>query len=188
VADEGRAERLGGREIYRGRTFDVDVERVRLPNGEEADMELVHHRGAAAVVPVLDDGTVLLVRQYRHATGGWLLEIPAGKLDPGEAPNDCAARETEEETGYRPAGLQSLGWIWTTPAFADEKIWLYLGTRLIAGQQSLGQNEILTIVRMPLIEAVKRAACGEIHDCKSVCALLRCWEILRETYGVEERP
>ncbi len=127
-APEG--ERLGSREIYRGRTFNVDVDQVRLPNGKEVELELVHHRGAAAVVPVLDDGTVLLVRQYRYATGGWLLEIPAGKLDNGESPETCAGREAEEEVGYRPSKLEPLGWIWSTPGFADEKIWLFLATGL----------------------------------------------------------
>lgn len=173
-----QGERLGSREIFRGRTIHVDVDRVRLPNGREMDMELVHHRGAAAVVPVLADGTVLLVRQYRYATGGWLLEIPAGKLDGGEDPESCARRETEEETGYRPAQLQPLGWIWTTPAFADEKIWLYLGTDLIPGRLDPEQHEILSVERVPLDDAVRRAVRGEIHDGKSVCALLRAWHLL----------
>ena len=143
--DRSQGERLGSREIFRGRTFDVDVDRVRLPNGKEMDMELVHHRGAAAVVPVLEDGTVLLVRQYRYATGGWLLEIPAGKIDGGEPPEVCAARETEEETGYRAGKLEPLGWIWTTPGFADEKIWLYLATDLEPAEQGLEDDEVLSI-------------------------------------------
>src|SRR5262245_12271767 len=171
--DAPRAERLGTREIFRGRTFRVDVDRVRLPNGREMDVELVHHRGAAAAVPLLDDGSVLLVRQYRYATGGWLLEIPAGKLDPGESPETCASRETEEETGYRPRKLQPLGWIWTTPGFADERIWLFLATELEPARQALGDDEVLSVERMPLAEAVEKAARGEITDSKSVVALLR---------------
>lgn len=166
-------ERLGTREIYRGRTFNVDVDRVRLPNGREMDLELVHHRGAAAVVPVLEDGTVLLVRQYRYATGGWLLEIPAGKLDGGESPEACAAREAEEEVGYRPGKLEPLGWIWTTPGFADEKIWLYLATGLQLATQGLEDDEVLSIEKMPLAEAVEKAFRGEIHDSKSAIALMR---------------
>ena len=166
-------ERLGTREIYRGRTFNVDVDRVRLPNGREMDLELVHHRGAAAAVPVLEDGTVLLVRQYRYATGGWLLEIPAGKLDGGESPETCAAREAEEEVGYRPGKLEPLGWIWTTPGFADEKIWLYLATGLQPAQQGLEDDEVLSIEKMPLAEAVEKAFRGEIHDSKSAIALMR---------------
>jgi len=173
LTDRKQGERLGTREIYRGRTFNVDVDSVRLPNGREMDLELVHHRGAAAVVPVLEDGTVLLVRQYRYATGGWLLEIPAGKLDGGESPETCAAREAEEEVGYRPGKLEPLGWIWTTPGFADEKIWLYLATDLQEAQQGLEDDEVLSIERMPLEEAVEKAFRGEIHDAKSAIALMR---------------
>jgi ADP-ribose pyrophosphatase len=178
----GEGERLGTREIFRGRTIHVDVDRVRLPNGREMDMELVHHRGAAAVVPVLDDGTVLLVRQYRYATGGWLLEIPAGKLDDGESPEACARRETEEETGFRPGALQPLGWIWTTPAFADERIWLYLATDLTPSRQSLDRHEVLSVQRISFDDAVEHAARGEIHDCKSAYALLRAWHLLKSKY------
>jgi ADP-ribose pyrophosphatase len=172
-------ERLATRDIFRGRTIHVAVERVRLPNGREMDMELVHHSGAAAVVPLLEDGSVLLVRQYRYATGGWLLEIPAGKLDPGESPESCAIRETEEETGYRPGELQPLGWIWTTPGFADEKIWLFLATGLQQTTQVLGDDEVLSLERVPLAEAVEKAANGEINDSKSAVALLRAREVLK---------
>lgn len=173
MSGEPKAEWLGTREIYRGRTFNVDVDKVRLPGGAEAELELVHHRGAAAVVPVLDDGTVLLVRQYRYATGGWLLEIPAGKLDHGELPETCAGRETEEEVGYRPSKLEPLGWIWSSPGFADEKIWLFLATGLQEAKQELEHDEVLHIERMPFAEAVEKAARGEIHDAKSAVALLR---------------
>jgi ADP-ribose pyrophosphatase len=173
MEDERQAERLGTREIYRGRTFNVDVDKVRLPGGAEAELELVHHRGAAAVVPVLGDGTVLLVRQYRYATGGWLLEIPAGKLDGGESPETCAGREAEEEVGYRPSKLEPLGWIWSSPGFADEKIWLFLATGLQEAKQELEHDEILHVERMPFQEAVEKAARGEIHDAKSAVALLR---------------
>jgi ADP-ribose pyrophosphatase len=174
----GEGERLGTREIFRGRTIHVDVDQVRLPNGREMDMELVHHRGAAAVVPVLDDGTVLLVRQYRYATGGWLLEIPAGKLDDGESPETCAVRETEEESGYRPGKLQPLGWIWTTPGFADEKIWLFLATELQLTAQVLEDDEVLSLERMPLQEAVDQAARGDIQDAKTALALMRAAYVL----------
>ena len=166
-------QRLSIREVFRGNTIRLDVDRVRLPNGREMDFEMIHHAGAAAVVPVLASGEVLLVRQYRYATGGYLLEIPAGKLDPGEGPEACARRELEEETGYRPSELTALGWIWTTPGFADERIWLYLATDLEETRQELEDDEILTLEKIPLEEAVARAASGEIHDSKTVCALLR---------------
>ena len=165
-------ERLGTQEIYRGRTIHVAVDTVRLPNDKEMDVELVHHQGAVAVVPVIGDD-VLMVRQYRYATGGWLLEIPAGKLEPDEKPEACAVRETEEETGYRPAELEPLGWIWTTPGFSDEKIWLFLAKGLEETRQELDEDEVLELERMPLREAVDKAARGEIHDGKTAVALLR---------------
>jgi ADP-ribose pyrophosphatase len=175
VSEKGRkqGECLGSREIYKGRSFRFDIDRVRLPNGVEMDFEMVHHPGAAAIVPVLPDRNVLMIRQYRYATGGWLLEVPAGKLDPGEAPEHCASRETEEEVGYRPGRLISLGWIWSTPGFLDEKIWLYLATDLQETKQAMDHDEVLEIERMPLQEAVDKAVRGEIHDGKSACALLR---------------
>jgi ADP-ribose pyrophosphatase len=167
------SERLASREIFRGKTVKLDIDRVRLPNGKEMDFEMIRHVGAAAVVPIAADGTVLLIRQYRYATGGFLLEIPAGKLDPGEAPETCAARELEEETGFSAARLEPLGWIWTTPGFTDEKIWLFLATGLEPAIQALEDDEVLSLERLPLGDAVEKAAQGEIHDSKTVCALLR---------------
>jgi ADP-ribose pyrophosphatase len=161
------------RPIYKGRVVDLSLDRVRLPSGRVCELELIRHPGAAAVVPVDDRGRVLLVRQYRHASGGWLLEVPAGKLDHGEAAEVCAARELEEETGFKPGRLLPMGWIWTTPGFTDEKIWLFLALDLSKTRQSLQSDELLTVERLPLSEAVRRAGRGEIRDGKSVCALLR---------------
>jgi ADP-ribose pyrophosphatase len=171
--EEAGAEVFASREIFRGNTVRLHLDHLRLPNGKEMDFEIVRHVGAAAVVPLLPSGEVVLVRQYRYATGGYLLEIPAGKLDPGEAPEACARREVEEETGYRAAELVPLGWIWATPGFADEKIWLYLATGLTAARQALEDDEILTLETLPWREAVAKAAAGEIHDSKTACALLR---------------
>jgi len=170
---EGAAERLSSRTVFAGRRIQVRVDRLRLPGGRQHDFEMIHHPGAAAVVPLLATGEVLLLRQYRYATGGWLLEIPAGTLSPGETPEECAARELQEETGFQAAALQPLGWIWTTPGFTDERIWLYLATGLSAGRQALDDDEMLTLARMPLVQAVTMAAGGEIVDGKSVAALLR---------------
>jgi ADP-ribose pyrophosphatase len=167
------AERLASRLAFAGRRIEMRVDRVRLPNGRELDFEMIHHPGAAAVVPLLPSGEVLMVRQYRYATGGWLLEIPAGTLAAGETPEVCAARELEEETGYRAGSLAPLGWIWTTPGFTDERIWLYLATALTAGTQALEHDELLTLERLPLAAAVAMAASGEIVDGKSVAGLLR---------------
>lgn len=170
MPDDGRLER---REIYRGRIVHLSVDEVRLPNGNVCELELIRHPGASAVVPVDDNGDVLLVRQYRYAAGGYLLEVPAGKLDDGEAPEPCAVREVEEETGYRPGKLIPLGWIWTTPGFTDEKIWLFRAEELRRTRPALQTDEVLTVERMPLARAVEMARGGEITDAKSVCALLR---------------
>jgi len=166
-------EKLGSREIFKGRVVDLSVEKVRLPNGNVCELELIRHPGAAAVVPVDASGNVLLVRQYRHATGGFLLEVPAGKLDAREAPEACAAREIEEETGFRASRLEPLGWIWTTPGFTDEKIWLFLASALSPSTQQLQPDEVLSLEWLPLAEAVAKAAAGEITDAKSICALMR---------------
>ena len=171
--EQGKGRVLERREIHDGRVVKLAVERVRLPNGNVAELEVIRHPGAAAAVPLDDAGHVWLVRQYRHATGEWLLEVPAGKLDPGEDPQHCAAREVAEEVGQRPGQLVPLGFIFTTPGFTDEKIWLYLATALEPAGQDLQQDEVLTIERLPFDEAVRLAANGEIRDGKSVCALLR---------------
>lgn len=170
------AEVLEIRSIHEGKVLDLSVDRVRLPNGREADLEMVHHRGAAAVLPLLPDGRVLLLRQFRYPTGGWLLEVPAGKLDPEEEPVPCARRELEEETGWRLAEdgeLVPLGWIWTSPGFTDEKIWLYLARGLEEGTRDREDHEVMELEVLDLDEAVEKARRGEIHDAKTVCALLR---------------
>ena len=159
--------------VYDGRIVTLDVDEVKLPNGNVVTLEIIRHRGAAAVVPVDEQGRAVLIRQYRHATSGYLLEVPAGTLDPGEAPEACALREVEEETGLRAARLDPLGWIWTTPGFTDERIWLYLATGLTPTRSAHQSDEVITVERLPLAEAVRKAASGEITDAKSVCALLR---------------
>ncbi len=164
---------LSRKPIHEGRVVRLSIDTVRLPNGRTHDLEMIRHPGAAAVVPILPDGTVLLVRQYRWATGGTLLEVPAGQLDPGEPPEACALREVEEETGYRAGRLETLGWIWTTPGFTDEKIWLYAARDLEPGRQRLGEHEVLEVERIPLARAVEMAKSGEIVDGKSVAALFR---------------
>jgi ADP-ribose pyrophosphatase len=120
-----------------------------------------------------ENQNVLLVRQYRHATRDYVLEVPAGKLDGDEAPETCALREVEEETGFRAGVLVPMGWIWTTPGFTDEKIWLFLATDLTPAKQDLQHDEVLTVERMPLREALQMALRGDIRDAKSVCALMR---------------
>jgi ADP-ribose pyrophosphatase len=164
---------LSRRSVFRGRLLDVAVERATLPNGVEVELEVVHHRGAAAVVPVGENGDVTLVRQYRPVVGEWLLEVPAGTLDAGEDPEACARRELAEEAGLAAARVESLGPIWTTPGFTDERIWLFLAMGLVPAPQRLDADEVLSVVRVPLERAAAMATSGEIGDAKSVAALLR---------------
>ena len=159
------------REIFRGRVVNLDVETVTLPNGATVDLEIIRHPGAVAVVPLKDDGSVLLIRQYRHAAGGYIYEVPAGKLDPGEEPRHCAARELEEEVGHRASSLTPLLSFYTTPGFTDEVIHLFLATGLTPGTQKLDHDEVLEVVEMPLDEAVQRIADGTIRDGKTIIGL-----------------
>ncbi|HEX4953673.1 MAG TPA: NUDIX hydrolase [Thermoanaerobaculia bacterium] len=170
---ETKARLLDRRTLHRGSFLEMTRERVTLPNGIEVDLELVRHPGAAAIVPLAADGTVVLVRQYRHATDGWLLEVPAGKLDAGESPEACARRELAEEAGVTAEELVSLGPFWASPGFTDEVIHLFLARGLGPAAQSLEEDELLVLERLPFTEAVARAARGEIADGKSACALLR---------------
>src|SRR6478735_2586481 len=143
----------GRRDVHRGRVIHVTVDTVTLPNGRTIELDRVHHPGAAAVVAVDTDDHVLMVRQYRFATGGSILEVPAGKRDGDEDPEHCARRELEEETGFRANTWAPLGYIWTTPGFCDERIWLYLATDLRPAAQALDDDEILTVERLPLADA-----------------------------------
>lgn len=150
----------------------VSTERVVLPNGTAAVLDIVRHPGAAVVVPFPSDDEVLLIRQYRHAAGGMILEAPAGKLDAGEPPEACAHRELQEEAGRRAGRLESLGWIWTTPGFTDEKIHLFAGFELTPVPQRPEDDEIIELVPMRLDAALELVWKGGIHDAKTAIALL----------------
>ena len=157
--------------IYKGRVVDLRLETVTLPNGATVELELIRHPGAAAIVPMKDDGTVLLIRQYRHAVGGYILEIPAGKLDPDEDPRDCAARELEEEIGLRAASLEPVITFFTTPGFTDEVIHVFKATGLTPGTQNLGHDEVLDVIEVPLPQAMTWIADGTIRDAKTIVGL-----------------
>lgn len=158
--------------VFEGRLLKIDREEVLLPGGKSATLETIRHPGAAAVLPFADDGTVLLIRQFRHAAGGFIVEVPAGKLDPGERPEVCAAREVEEEVGYRAGRLVELAAVLTTPGFTDEVIWLYEAHDLAPGAQSLGADEVLDVLRVPFDEALRMTLDGRIRDAKSLCTIL----------------
>ena len=157
--------------IYTGRVVTLNIDTVRLPNGVTVDLETIRHPGAAAVVPIKDDGTVVLIRQFRHAAGGFIYEIPAGKLSPGEEPLQCAARELEEEIGYRASSFELLSSIFTAPGFAGEVIHVYKATGLTKGRQQLDRDEVLEVVEMPLHLAIERIQDGTIRDGKTIVGL-----------------
>ena len=161
--------------IYKGKIIDLSVETVTLPNGATADLEVISHPGAAAVVPMKDGRTVILVRQYRHAVGRFIYEIPAGKLHPGEDPRDCAAREVEEETGYKVGRLEPILSFLTTPGFTNEIIHIFLGAELSPGTQNLGTDEVLEIIEMPLDQAIEHIRDGGIQDAKTIIGLQAVW-------------
>jgi len=149
----------------------LNVDTVKLPNGLTVDLEVVRHPGAAAVVPLRDDGTVILIRQFRHAAGGFIYEIPAGKLHPGEDPVVCAARELEEEIGQRAGKFELLSSIFTAPGFTDEVIHIFKATGLTTGHQHLDRDEVLEVIELPLLEALKMIDDGTIRDAKSIVGL-----------------
>jgi ADP-ribose diphosphatase len=177
MKDEASAGRIDSRRVYTGKVVSLDVDKVRFPDGSTGELEMVRHPGASAVVPFLsdprsDDPQVLLIRQYRYAADGYLFEIPAGRLDHGEAPRDCAARELKEETGCTAEQVEYLTTFYTTPGFTDEKIHLFMATGLSAGETKHEADEFLDLHPMLLSQALEKVEAGEIQDAKTVIGLL----------------
>ena len=171
--------RLDSRPIYRGRIVDLSVDTVRFPDGSTGELELIRHSGAAAVLPLLSplddhDPHVLLIRQYRYASGGFMLEVPAGRPDQiGEDWELCARRELEEETGITARTLTYLTTIYTTPGFTDEQIRLYLATDCtISGSGKFDHDEFIDPITVPLSRALDLIRNGDITDAKSICTIL----------------
>lgn len=159
------------RVLHRGRVGSFGIEPVTLPNGMAIELEILRHPGASAVVPLHDDGSVTLIRQYRHAAGGMIWEVPAGKLEPGEPPAECAGRELEEEAGVRAGTLRLLASIHTTPGFTDEVIHLFLATDLSEVPARPEADEVIERHRLAGAEALAMIHRGEITDGKTICAL-----------------
>jgi ADP-ribose pyrophosphatase len=165
------------RRIYTGRVINLDVDTVRFPNGATGDLEMIRHPGASAVVPFLtdpaaDDPQLLLIRQYRYAAGQYLYEIPAGRLDAGEAPEECARRELREETGCTAERVEHLFTIYTTPGFTDERIHLFMAVGLTRGADAREADEFIETETMPLSRALELVERGEIADAKTALGLL----------------
>ena len=157
--------------VFEGKVVRLYLDQVRLPNGRDVEREVVLHWGAVGMLPLDGDDGVYLVRQYRHATGEDLLEIPAGKLLPGEDPLECAKRELMEEIGYSATEWIKLAFFYTSPGFSDEMLHLYLARNLEEGIACPEEDEFLEIVHLPLAEALAMVARGEIKDSKTVAGL-----------------
>lgn len=168
---------LASRELYSGKIFRLDRDTVRFPDGSEAEMDILRHPGASAIVPFMndpegEDPQILLLRQYRYAAGGYIYEVPAGRLDSGESPADCAVRELKEETGCTADRMELLFTMFTTPGFTDEKIHVFMATGLSHGESAREADEFADVVIMRLAEALELIRDGEIMDAKTALSIL----------------
>lgn len=168
--------KLTTRRVHSGRVLDLDVDTVRFPDGSVGELEMIRHSGASAVVPLFPDAAagpeVLLLRQFRHAADGPIWEVPAGRLEPGESPEDCARRELAEEAGFRAGRLDRLTTIFTTPGFTDERIHLFVARDLVATEHHREVDEFIETHRMPLERALEMVRSGEVSDGKTAISLL----------------
>jgi ADP-ribose pyrophosphatase len=167
---------LACKELYKGKIFTLDRDTVRFPDGTTAEMDIIRHPGASAIVPFMsdpqgEDPQLLLLRQYRYAAGGYIYEIPAGRLDGDESPETCAARELKEETGCTAERLEYMYTMFTTPGFTDEKIHVFLASGLTHGEAAREADEFADVVIMPLAEALELIRIGEMVDAKTALGI-----------------
>ena len=158
--------------IYQNRVFRLDRENVTLENDVTVNIDLIRHPGAAAMVAVSEDGKVILLKQYRHAVGDYIWEIPAGTLEPDENPLECAKRELIEESGFSAVNWQKLGEITPVPGYSDERIHLFLAAGLSPAQQNLDQGEILKVYHIDFKDAIRMIYEQKIQDAKTICGLM----------------
>jgi ADP-ribose pyrophosphatase len=170
---------VGSKAVFDGRVFSVRVDNILLPGGKPATREMVLHNGGASVVALDHDENIYLVRQWRHPFHTELLELPAGKLGPGEDPRDCAARELREETGMAAGKLIPLGQYMATPAYCSEVLHIYLALDLEKSQQCLDEGEFLEVVKIPFQEAFEMVISGEIKDAKTQVGILKAYFMLK---------
>ena len=163
---------LSSRYVYNGHNIRLRIDEVVLPSGKESVREVVEHNGAVAIVAIDIEKNILLVRQFRHAAGKELFEIPAGGIDPGETPEETARREMQEETGYAPGKLKRLGGFYSAPGYASEYLHLFLATGLMPARLIAEDTEEIKLVKMPLNDIVELIRNGEIQDAKSIAGLL----------------
>jgi ADP-ribose pyrophosphatase len=163
--------------VYKGRILNLRVDQVEFDDGRSTIREVVEHRGAAAIVPLLAE-KVILVRQFRYAASSELLEIPAGTLEPGENPEVCARRELEEETGYKCGELRKILECFVAPGYSTEKIHFYMATELQRSEMFTEDDERIKVEEVTIADAIEKVRNGQIRDAKTVCALYRAWELL----------
>lgn len=179
-------DQLSSEEIFEGTVLHVFKDQVGLPNGGNAVREVIRHIGAVCIIPVKDNGNVILEHQYRYAIGQVITEIPAGKLDfPSENRLDAAKRELKEETGYTADNWTELGIFYPAAAYSDEKITMFLATGLHEGEQKLDDDEFLSVFEMPLDEARSLVMNGEITDSKTQIAILKAAQILKNRFPAD---
>jgi len=158
--------------IFSGKLIDLYFDHVELPNGKSSTREWINHPGAVCIIPILPDGNLCLIRQYRYGPRDEFIEIPAGKLDTGEDPLVCAKRELQEETGYIAGKLTFLTNIYPAIGFSNEKMWMYLAEDLQLSNQSLDQDEFLELLPLSLVEAIDLINQGKITDVKTIIGVL----------------
>ena len=166
--------------VFKGNFLTLKNDKVLLPNGKTSTREWIQHPGAVCCIPILPDGKIALIKQYRYSVKKEMIEIPAGKLDQNEIPEECARRELEEEIGYRASKLTFLANIHPAIGFTDEKMWLYLAEDLIKTKQSLDADEFLVLFPTQLKEAVDMVWSGKITDVKTIIGILWAQRILCE--------
>lgn len=164
-------ETIGSEVVYRGKAFNVRCDELRLPDGQAARWDIVEHVGAVTILPIDEDGRVWFVRQYRHAAGKLLLELPAGTLEPGEDPQACAQREIREETGMGASQLEKLGEFFLAPGYSTEYMFVYLARGLYPDPLPGDQDEFLSLEQVALEKVFELVHCGELQDAKSLAAL-----------------
>ena len=175
--EEHRVTTVSSRRVYTGKVLNLDIDQVRFPDDSVGELEIIRHSGASAVVPFLSDPAgenpqLLLIKQYRYAANGFLYELPAGRLDPGEDPAACARRELREETGCSAGRVEFLYTMFTTPGFTDERIHLFMATGLTQGETGHESDEFLTVETLPLSQALEMIRDGVIQDAKTALGIL----------------
>ncbi len=171
-AASARARRLSSRRIYSGKVLSLDVDEIEEPGGVHATREVVRHAGSVAVLALQDDGRIVLVRQYRYPPDAALWELPAGRLDPGESPEEAAQRELQEEIGYRARELRQVAFFYTTPGFCDESMHVFRATGLVEGRADPDDDERIEVQAFPLAELDAMIGRGEIREAKTLVAIL----------------